>query len=165
MERERHTPSMLVAIAAIALVIGVAIGAIIGASVNSQDPQEIIAAEEEAERLRGAVENAEDRAWKLYREREALQAQLASEPASAAGVENEPGTYTDGIFVVGEDIAPGTYEGELTADAGYWARLKNTEGTMYSIITNALVTGPFTVTVVESDKALELRGVRIEPAE
>ena len=45
--------------------------------------------------------------------------------------------------------------------AGYWARLKATDGIVSSIVANGLPRGPFVLTVVESDKAVELRGVEL----
>ena len=71
------------------------------------------------------------------------------------------GTYGDGIYLVGVDIVPGTYEGAVTGEVGYWARLKGTDGVVGSIITNALPRGPFVLTIIKSDKAVELRGVVI----
>lgn len=165
MSPQRTTLSTLVAIAAIALVIGVAIGALIGASLNMQDPEELITAQNEADRLRASVDNAEERIWKLYRQRESLEAQLATQMADSAPDSAQADVYVDGIYIVDADIAPGEYRGEPYGEMGYWARLKNTEGTVYSIIANELVAGPFAVTIVESDKAIELRGVRLEPAE
>ena len=65
--------------------------------------------------------------------------------------------------MVGEDVLPGTYDGALTAEIGYWARLRGTDGSVGAIVANAIVRGPFALTITESDKAVELRGVEITP--
>ena len=72
-------------------------------------------------------------------------------------------SFSDGTYVVGEDIEPGDYKTEgPDPDAFfpncYWARLKDTSGGLESIIANSNVQGPTTVTVKESDYAFEVRG-------
>jgi hypothetical protein len=44
---------------------------------------------------------------------------------------------------------------------GYWARLKDNDGLVSSIVTNGLPQGPFVLAVTESEKAIELRGVEL----
>lgn len=166
MAPSRTTPWASIALIVVALVAGVVIGAVVGATVNAEDADEVLAAEEETERLQAAVTNAEERMWKLYREREALQAELdeATSGTEASGDDGDKvagDVLGDGIHLVGEDIMPGEYAGVPTADVGYWARLKSTDGTVNSIIANGVVTGPLVIEVIESDRALELRGVEI----
>lgn len=64
-----------------------------------------------------------------------------------------------GKFVVGTDIAPGTYR--TTGPSGhldcYWERLTNTSGGTDSIIANNLGRGPATVTIDNSDGAFQTR--------
>lgn len=120
----------------------------------------------DAKQLAEAQRTSEERIWKLYREREALQAQLDAAEETAApepGGPRAPGVYGDGVYIVGRDIEPGEYDGAVAAggEAGYWARLKSTDGTVNSIITNGIVTGPFTLTVRQTDRAVELRGVTL----
>jgi hypothetical protein len=163
MASERKTPWQLIAIVIVTLLVGIGIGAVVGATLNAEDAEDILASEKETERLQRAVDHAEERMWKLYREREALEAQL-DEAASASGDGDNDvadGVLRDGVYLVGEDIQPGEYEGVPTGDTGYWARLKNLDGTVNSIIANSVVTGPFVVTVIESDRALELSGVEL----
>ncbi len=62
---------------------------------------------------------------------------------------------------MGTDIEPGTYRGEVTGEWGYWARLSNTSGMISGILSNAVVRGPFELTVLPSDTAVELRGVTL----
>ena len=79
----------------------------------------------------------------------------ASPPALAA-------SFGEGRYVVGTDIAPGTYRtagksGHLDC---YWERLKDTNGTTKSIITNSLAPGPATVTIDKTDGAFQTRWCR-----
>jgi hypothetical protein len=80
----------------------------------------------------------------------------ASLPALPPGLAT---TFNEGRFVVGTDIAPGTYHtagpsGELDC---YWERLKDTNGATDSIIANNLGPGPATVTINTSDGAFQTR--------
>lgn len=63
----------------------------------------------------------------------------------------------DGIFIVGEDIEPGTYEANAD-DFCYWARLSGTSGELDDIIANGNGPGHIVVTIKESDKAFETTG-------
>ncbi len=83
-------------------------------------------------------------------------------PGPAAAPTISPGlvtTFGEGKFVVGTDIAPGTYR--ATGPAGrldcYWERLKRTSGATGSIIANNLGRGPATVTIEASDGAFQTR--------
>jgi hypothetical protein len=68
-------------------------------------------------------------------------------------------TFGEGKFVVGTDIAPGTYR--TTGKSGhkdcYWERLKDTNGGTASIIANNLTPGPATVTIEETDAVFQTR--------
>ncbi|HEX4102833.1 MAG: hypothetical protein WAN20_13650 [Pseudonocardiaceae bacterium] len=68
-------------------------------------------------------------------------------------------TFGEGKFVVGTDIAPGTYR--TTGPSGqldcYWERLKRGSGTTDSIIANNLGRGPATVTIDNNDGAFQTR--------
>jgi hypothetical protein len=68
-------------------------------------------------------------------------------------------TAGEGRFVVGTDIAPGTYRtsGKSGHVDCYWERLKDTSGTTDSIIANNLEPGPATVTINKSDGAFQTR--------
>jgi len=124
---------------------------------------ELESAREQIAALNEQVTNAEDRIWLLYREREALREQLegreagSGEPTATAA----RGVFGDGVHLVDEDMAPGDYDGRVTGEFGYWARLKSTDGTVNSIIANEIVRGPFTVTVLPTDRAVELQGVEL----
>jgi hypothetical protein len=83
-------------------------------------------------------------------------------PAPPAPPAFPPGlaiTFGAGRFVVGTDIAPGTYR--TTGPSGhldcYWERLKDTSGGTDSIIANNLGRGPATVTIDNSDGAFQTR--------
>lgn len=71
-----------------------------------------------------------------------------------------PGTYEIGTGP--DQIAPGKYKtaGPAAGDFGgscYWARLKNTDGELASIIANGNAQGPTTVTIGKNDAAFETR--------
>jgi hypothetical protein len=80
-------------------------------------------------------------------------------PAPAAAPANLATTLGEGRFVVGTDIAPGTYQ--TTGPSGsldcYWERLKRTSDATDSIIANALGPGPAMVTIDQSDAAFQTR--------
>jgi hypothetical protein len=70
-------------------------------------------------------------------------------------------TFGDGLYRVGDQIQPGTYEttGPTTGSGmGYWARLSNTSGEGSAIITNDIVTSPATMTIAPTDKAVKFSG-------
>jgi hypothetical protein len=69
--------------------------------------------------------------------------------------------YTDGTYLVGKDIDPGTYRYEVVDDDGYWARLRNVSGSGDNIITNNIVEGPGYLTINKSDFAVEIRGLTL----
>jgi murein DD-endopeptidase MepM/ murein hydrolase activator NlpD len=104
-----------------------------------------------------AKADAEAAAAKAKADAEAAAASAAAEAAALEAAN----TFTDGIYLVGEDIKPGTYRGTVTSDMGYWARLRNTEGGLGSIIANGLPSGPFVLTIKSSDKAIEIKGVKL----
>lgn len=87
------------------------------------------------------------------------QSQTAPVPVALPAPENLATTLGEGRFVVGTDIAPGTYQ--TTGPSGYfdcyWERLQDTSGATDSIIANNLGPGPATVTIVQSDAAFQTR--------
>lgn len=66
-----------------------------------------------------------------------------------------PKQYGEGTYVVGSDIQPGMYK---TSGGGncYWARLSSLDTS--DIIDNSISSGPQTIQVLSSDKALEVSG-------
>lgn len=70
-----------------------------------------------------------------------------------------PATIGEGTYEVGDDIKAGKYR-TVGADGSncYWARLKNTDGDLDSIIANGNVHGPTTVTIKTSDGAFQTSG-------
>ncbi len=88
------------------------------------------------------------------------QEQTLPAPAALPAPANLVTTFGEGKFVVGTDIAPGTYV--TTGPSGnvdcYWERLKDASGTTTdSIIANNLGPGPATVTIDQSDAAFQTR--------
>ncbi|MEU7744761.1 hypothetical protein [Nonomuraea sp. NPDC049158] len=64
-------------------------------------------------------------------------------------------------LIVGVDIQPGTYRttGPATAtDKCYWARMKSTSAQVSDVIAADMPTGPATVTILATDKALQTGG-------
>ena len=63
-------------------------------------------------------------------------------------------SFGDGVFIVGTDVAPGTYKG--TAQSGcYWARLSAFSGDLSDIITSDLTNSAAVVTISASDKGFK----------
>lgn len=71
---------------------------------------------------------------------------------------------TDGIYLVGYDLAIGTYKVEVTdttTKMGYVERSKSVSMGMNDTIANQLVQGPSYVKIVQGDFAVRLQGVKI----
>jgi hypothetical protein len=153
------------------LLIGVLVGLFIARSQAADDAAALTETRVQLGQLQNALSQSEDRNWTYYRANEALQAELDRAlssgggptimPGYTPGPGGEGGTYGDGVYLVGKDILPGTYDGVITGKLGYWARLKGTDGSVGAIIANAIPHGPFVLTVYPSDEAVELRGVEI----
>lgn len=67
-----------------------------------------------------------------------------------------PTQLTEGMYLVGIDMQPGTYEGQAGNDSCYWARLSDVDGDLNSILANDNAKGQFYVQVSPSDYALEV---------
>lgn len=78
---------------------------------------------------------------------------LAAWPGPAEPLSKiEPGTY-----MVGRDIAPGTYRGEAgtgVLDSCYWERLSGVSGEFSNLVANDSANGPYFVSIEDSDFAL-----------
>jgi hypothetical protein len=83
-----------------------------------------------------------------------------ADPAAAASA--VAGALTEGTYTVPREMAPGRYAASVPADSlnCYWARLKDTNGTLESIAANGNVKpgGRITVTIKASDRAFETTG-------
>jgi hypothetical protein len=62
-----------------------------------------------------------------------------------------------GTYLVGVDIAPGTYFARCTS-SGYWARLRNFTGDLGSIIANDNPRGREIITISRSDRGFKSNG-------
>jgi hypothetical protein len=159
----------LIAVALVLLLVGALVGFFIARSQSADEAAELDRTREELGILQRALTQTEERNWNYYLQYEALRRDLdrylsggGSSTSTTLPRPYGPGaTYGDGVYLVGEDIAVGTYDGVVTDEIGYWARLKGTDGTVNSIITNDIPRGPFLLTIITSDKAVELRGVVI----
>jgi hypothetical protein len=142
-------------------------GFFIGRSEYSGHAAALAGANARVAELQAALTGSEDRNWTYYRVNQSLRAELARAGSSTSTtVPSSSGaktSYSDGVYLVGEDIPAGTYDGAVNGSAGYWARLKATDGTISSIIANGLVKGPFVLTIDPADKALELWDVTLTP--
>jgi hypothetical protein len=150
--------ALLIAVACLAT--GTALGYSAARSNVTDAQADAQAAREELALLAEAHETLQERNWILYQE-----AQTALATAAAQAPALPEGTYGDGVYAVGTDIAPGTYQGEVTGEWGYWARLNSTTSMISSILANAVVRGPFELTIVPADTAVELRGVTLTAKE
>ncbi len=68
--------------------------------------------------------------------------------AAATSAPDAP--FADGVWVVGLDIAPGTWR-SAGADSCYWERLADFSGTFDGILANDNVTGPAIVEILPTD--------------
>jgi hypothetical protein len=177
--RPRRRSWLLLLVASLVLLAaGVVAGFYLGRGQSDDEAAWLTETRQEMAELQRALVHSEQRNSEYYRalqvleaENETLRAQLETPEVGgeASDSTTDPETpwlgvtYGDGVYVVGEDIMPGTYDGEVTADVGYWARLRGTDGSVGSIVANAIVRGPFVLTIIEADKAVELRGVEIIP--
>ncbi len=64
-------------------------------------------------------------------------------------------TFSDGEYIVGTDIKPGTYRTPGTSSGCYYARLSGFSGTDNDIIANDFVNGPAIVTIAGKDKGFQ----------
>jgi hypothetical protein len=90
-------------------------------------------------------------------------APFVTEPASPSVDEQAPdGSLAgSGTYLVGSDVEPGTYRSTGAADEGgicYWARLKDADGDLDSIIANDVGAGSQIVTIKATDGAFSSRG-------
>ena len=106
----------------------------------------------------------EERKSKLGEREESLDARAAKldereEGLDAAELEIEEGIVPGtGLFLVGEDIQPGTYRGDGSGGSCYWARLSGTSGEFDDLIANGIPEGPTVTTIAESDVVFETEG-------
>lgn len=85
----------------------------------------------------------------------AAQQQVAQQQAAAEAERNKPKTtFSDGTFLVGKDIAAGTYRTDGSSNC-YYERLSSTSGGFDSIIANDNPRGQVVITVAVSDAAFK----------
>ena len=165
----RFLPMILGALAL--LLVGALVGYFIAQSQSAAGEEELAEMTEQLDAVRTGLAASEARNWNYYQENQALETEIADlrsgqggpPPSSATSTTapGEPAIFADGIYVVGEDISAGDYDGAITGQVGYWARLRGTSGEIGAIVANGLETGPFVLTINTSDVAVELRGVKL----
>jgi hypothetical protein len=65
--------------------------------------------------------------------------------------------FSDGQYLVGPEVKPGVYH--TSGEGGcYYARLANLNGAVDSIIVNDNISGPTTIEISSSDKAIQVSG-------
>ncbi|MBN2846910.1 MAG: hypothetical protein JXP72_00465 [Coriobacteriia bacterium] len=164
-----HGPSWRTAVflAVIGLFVGLLTGMPLG--YNSAISQvrdanaEAAQARADLEKIANVNATLQERNWSFYLDSLKTGQDEPAEPVTPTA--RETGVYTEGTYLVDIDIQPGTYRGECTGEFGYWARLRNTTGMVNGIIANNVVRGPFVVTILPADVAIELRGVTLRAAE
>ena len=165
--RKRRLPISAPWLAAVVLLllIGLIAGFFIGRGQYSGDAAALADTKTQMGELQKALTLSEDRNWTYYRQVEGLKGELAQVTSSTIvpTIGSVRTSYSDGVYLVGEGIPAGTYDGVVNGAIGYWARLKTTDGSISSIIENGIPKGPFVLTIVAGDEALELRGVTIRP--
>jgi hypothetical protein len=160
---------MLQVVAALlVLLVGILIGFFVARGQTAGDEALLAETRDQLSQLQKALAQSEDRNWAYYRANQALRAELEETTANgqagtttSSGVDQSGSVFGDGVYLVGEDIAPGDYDGVVDGGTGYWARLKATDGSTSAIIANGIVRGPFVLTIYIGDRAVELRGVTI----
>lgn len=145
-----------VGLTAFALFAGVLLGYRIASSEVRRLTGELASTRADLASLAEAHNTLNERNRMLY-----LAAEQARSGAASPTPDPAPGVFTDGTYAVGDDIAPGTYQGEVTGEFGYWARLNATTGMLSAIIANDIERGPFLLTINPADAAVELRGVTL----
>lgn len=169
LRQKMGSPSVWIVAALVMLLIGVLIGFFIARSQAAGDAAVLTETRAQLGELQRALSQSEDRNWTYYRLNEVLKVELeqarssgqTSTSITVPGSSGAGSTYGDGVYIVGENISPGTYDGVVNDKVGYWARLKGTDGSASAIIANAIPRGPFVLTIQPADKAVELRGVEI----
>ncbi len=157
---------MWTAVVVVVLLVGLMAGFFLGRSQYSGDSAAAAEANARVGEFQSALSRSEDRNWTYYRIIEGLKGELEQAKSTSTTVPGPGGagdSFADGVYLVGEDIPAGTYDGVVTGSLGYWARLKGTDGAISSVIENAIPKGPFVLTVEPADKAVELRGVILTP--
>lgn len=159
-----------IAAGVVLLLVGALIGFFIARSQLDQTEAELDQVKKELGLVQRALAQVEERNWNYYREKQSLEAaleeaQTSGQPSTSTTLPPDGSTegYGDGVYLVGEDIPPGIYDGVVTGEQGYWARLKGVDGQVSQIVANGIPRGPFVLTLVGSDMAVELRGVRLIP--
>lgn len=81
--------------------------------------------------------------------------EVDDEDAVEEAAEEGPKTsFTDGTYLVGTEIQPGTYRAQPVSSC-YWERLSGLSGASSDIITNEFTKGQALVTILESDMAFK----------
>jgi hypothetical protein len=127
--------SLGVAIAA--LLVGLLGGYSIARSQISGNEAALVDMDARVGELEAALAQSQDRNWSYYRANETLKQQLqqvTSGTSSTTSPTDRQGVFSDGVYMVGEGIPAGTYDGVVNGTFGYWARLKGYDGSIAQIM-------------------------------
>ncbi len=119
---ESRSPALWVAAVLAILLVGVMIGFFVARGQTSGDTALLAETRDELGQLQRALAQSEDRNWAYYRANEVLRAELEeaasgrpdTTTSSVAG--QSSGVFRDGVYLVGEDIAAGTYDGVVRGE-------------------------------------------------
>jgi hypothetical protein len=113
------------------------------------------AAEEADERVADVRNDLRDRRQALDDREADLDQREADLTAFETFVENNQ--FSDGIYLVNQDIAPGRYRNDGGSSC-YWERLSGLSGDFGDLIANDLPTGPAIVDIASTDVAFSTQG-------
>jgi hypothetical protein len=66
--------------------------------------------------------------------------------------------FNAGTFIIGTDVAPGTWQSNGTGTSCYWERLSGFDGTFSNIISNFFGSAPAVVTIASTDQGFHSSG-------
>lgn len=115
------------------------------------DRDDAIARAEDAEAALAATEGARAAA-------EAAAGQAGEDDAEGGEDDAPSAQFSDGTWVVGEDIEPGVYRNSGDWSSCYWERLSGLSGEFGDIIANGIPDGPVVVEIAGSDAAFSSQG-------
>ncbi|MFH0515916.1 hypothetical protein ACHBTE_01900 [Streptomyces sp. M41] len=149
----RPSPARSVLTHTLAVVLGLAVGGVVGASARDDPAPTDDTAGATATVTRTATTTAPGEATTP------TDGGTTESPERTGATGEIPG---DGTYVVGSDIEPGTYRTAGPQDTAipncYWARLRGTSGEFNEIIANGNTAGPTTVTIASGDEAFQTTG-------
>ncbi len=100
----------------VVLLVGLMAGFFLARSQSSGDSAAVVEANARVGELQSALSRSEDRNWTYYRTIEGLKGELEQANSTSTtfpGTGGTPDSFSDGVYLVGEDIPAGTYDGVI----------------------------------------------------